>query len=102
MLTAECSSLPKYLNFERVIGIREAAQITLKAASLIEGNVIRNTSPELSTMHDRTNSLKDHRSLSIEEQLKEASRDATGRIRRYLDLAEKLFKGDEEPTAEAA
>jgi len=53
-------------------------------------------------MHDRTNSLKDHRSLSIEEQLKEASRDATGRIRRYLDLAEKLFKGDEDPTPEAA
>ena len=53
-------------------------------------------------MHDRTSNLKDHRSLSIEEQLKEASKDATGRIRRYLDLAEKLFKGDEEASPEAA
>jgi len=53
-------------------------------------------------MHDRTNNLKDHRSLSMEEQQKEASHDATGRIRRYLDLAEKLFRGDDETAPEAA
>jgi len=40
--------------------------------------------------------------MSIEEQQKEASRDGTGRIKRYLDLAEKLFNGDEEPTQDAA
>jgi hypothetical protein len=52
-------------------------------------------------MHDRNN-LKDHRSLSIEEQQREASQDSTGKIKRYLDLAEKLFQGDDGPSQDAA
>lgn len=46
---------------------------------------------------------KNHfRSLSLEEQQREAARDDTGKIRRYLELAEKLFKGDLEPGPNAA
>jgi hypothetical protein len=53
-------------------------------------------------MHDRNN-MKDHKSLSIEEQQREANQDATGKIKRYLDLAEKLFQGDDSgPSHEAA
>ena len=40
--------------------------------------------------------------MSMEEQQKEASQDGTGKIKRYLDLAEKLFKGDDDPTQDAA
>lgn len=40
--------------------------------------------------------LREHRSITIEEQQREASQDATGKIRRYLDLAEKLFRGDDD------
>lgn len=48
--------------------------------------------------------MKDHRpmSMSMEEQQKEASQDGTGKIKRYLDLAEKLFNGDDDPTQDAA
>jgi len=46
--------------------------------------------------------MKDHRLLSMEEQQKEASQDGTGKIKRYLDLAEKLFNGDDDPTQDAA
>lgn len=50
------------------------------------------------------NKMKDHRpmSMSMEEQQKEASQDGTGKIKRYLDLAEKLFNGDDDPTQDAA
>jgi hypothetical protein len=34
---------------------------------------------------------KENRPLSLEEQRDEARKDKTGRIRRYLDLAEKFF-----------
>jgi hypothetical protein len=34
---------------------------------------------------------KENRPLSLEEQRNEAKKDKTGRIKRYLDLAEKLF-----------
>jgi len=46
--------------------------------------------------------MKDHRLLSMEEQQKEASQDGTGKIKRYLDLAEKLFHGDDDPSQDAA
>jgi hypothetical protein len=45
---------------------------------------------------------KDFKILSLEEQEKEARQDATGRIKKYLHLAEKLFSGDENLTADAA
>ena len=53
-------------------------------------------------MRDSTSKWNDHRPMSLEEQQREASQDGTGRIRRYLDLAEKLFNGDKEPTQDAA
>ena len=56
---------------------------------------------EIQQMRDG-NKMKDHRPMSMEEQQKEASQDGTGKIRRYLDLAEKLFKGDDDPTQDAA
>ena len=53
-------------------------------------------------MREGSNKMKDHRPMSMEEQRKEASQDGTGKIRRYLDLAEKLFNGDDDPTQDAA
>jgi hypothetical protein len=45
----------------------------------------------------RNNSkLKEHRTLSLEEQQNEARHEATGKIKRYLDLAEKLFQNDDD------
>jgi len=40
--------------------------------------------------------------LTLEEQQKEAKHDSTGRIKRYLELAEKLLSGDDFTTADAA
>ena len=40
--------------------------------------------------------------ISIEEQHREAKQDETGRIRRYLELAEKLFERSNLPTTDAA
>jgi len=48
---------------------------------------------------------KEHKPLSLEEQRDEAGQDKTGRIKRYLALADKLFKGvegKEDPASEAA
>ena len=45
---------------------------------------------------------QDFKSLSFEEQEREARQDGTGRIRKYLLLAEKLFGNDENLTADAA
>jgi hypothetical protein len=42
-------------------------------------------------------SQKEYSFLSMEEQLKEASHDVTGKVRRYLELAEKLFHCDQNP-----
>jgi len=50
-------------------------------------------------MKDRTNQSN---LLSLEDQLKEAKHDATGRIKRYLELAEKLLSGDDFTAADAA
>ena len=44
----------------------------------------------------------DIRSLTLEEQEREAKQDGTGRITKYLKLAEKLFSGDNNLTADAA
>jgi len=45
----------------------------------------------------RNNSnLKEHRALSLEEQQNEARHEPTGKIKRYLDLAEKLFQSDDD------
>lgn len=44
----------------------------------------------------------DIRSLTFEEQEREAKQDGTGKIRKYLNLAEKLFSGDDDVTADAA
>lgn len=48
------------------------------------------------------NRTREHRPLSLEEQQKEASQDGTGKIKRYLDLAEKMFNGDDELSQETA
>ncbi|HKW74958.1 MAG TPA: hypothetical protein VJN64_05485 [Terriglobales bacterium] len=40
------------------------------------------------------------KSLSIEEQHHEASQDETGRLQRYLRLAEKMLESDERETEE--
>jgi hypothetical protein len=40
--------------------------------------------------------------LSLEEQQREAKQDATGKIRKYLELAEKLFNTDRDMTPDAA
>ncbi|HKD14997.1 MAG TPA: hypothetical protein VKE71_10660 [Candidatus Angelobacter sp.] len=50
-------------------------------------------------MKDRTNQ---NDLLTLEQQEKEAKRDSTGRIRRYLDLAERLLRADDFTTADAA
>lgn len=42
--------------------------------------------------------MLDFKSLSFEEQEREAKQDGTGRIRKYLQLAEKVF-GKETPDA---
>lgn len=50
-------------------------------------------------------SQKEHKPLSLEEQRDEAGQDKTGRIKRYLDLADRLFKGmegNEDPSPGAA
>ena len=44
----------------------------------------------------------DIRFLTFEEQEREARQDGTGKIRKYLMLAEKLFSGDDNLTANAA
>jgi hypothetical protein len=44
----------------------------------------------------------DIRSLTLEEQEREAKQDGTGKIKKYLMLAEKLFSGDNNLTADAA
>ena len=53
-------------------------------------------------MRDSTSKWNDHRPMSLEQQQREASQDGTGSIRRYLDLAEKLFHGDTDPAQDAA
>ena len=40
--------------------------------------------------------------LTFEEQDREAGQDGTGKIRKYLKLAEKFFSGDDNLTANAA
>jgi hypothetical protein len=45
---------------------------------------------------------QDFKSLSLEEQEREAKQDGTGRIRKYLLLEEKLFGNDDKLTADAA
>jgi hypothetical protein len=40
--------------------------------------------------------------LSLEEQQRQARQDETGKIRRYLQLAEKLFNSDNDLTPDAA
>ena len=40
--------------------------------------------------------------ISIEEQQREARHDETGKIRRYLELAEKLFRASNVASADAA
>lgn len=45
---------------------------------------------------------QDFKSLSFEEQEREAKQDGTGRIRTYLHLAEKFFGKDDKLTADAA
>ena len=40
--------------------------------------------------------------ISIEEQHREAKHDETGKIRKYLELAEKLFERSNFPTTDAA
>ena len=52
-------------------------------------------------MQDRKNQ-KDLRPISLEEQHKEAVKDGTGKIRRYLDLAEKLLQAGNNLSADAA
>jgi len=47
------------------------------------------------------NNQNDIRFLSLEEQLREAKRDGTGKIRRYLELAEKLFNSDQNTAPDA-
>jgi hypothetical protein len=44
----------------------------------------------------------DIRSLTFEEQEREAKQDGTGKIQKYLKLAEKFFSGDDSLTADAA
>jgi len=45
---------------------------------------------------------KEFRLISIEEQQNEARHDETGKIRKYLELAEKLFNAVERPVTDAA
>lgn len=45
---------------------------------------------------------QDFKSLSFEEQEREAKQDGTGRIRKYLLLAEKLFGNEDKLTIDAA
>jgi hypothetical protein len=45
-------------------------------------------------MRNDDDKLRHSKSLSIEEQHQEASQDDTGRLRRYLRLAEKLLETD--------
>jgi hypothetical protein len=40
--------------------------------------------------------------LSLEEQQRQARQDETGKIRKYLQLAEKLFNSDNDLTPDAA
>jgi len=40
--------------------------------------------------------------ISIEEQHREAKKDETGKIRKYLELAEKLFNADQNATPDSA
>ncbi|HKE32266.1 MAG TPA: hypothetical protein VKD65_11120 [Candidatus Angelobacter sp.] len=40
--------------------------------------------------------------LTLEQQEKEAKHDSTGRIRRYLELAEKLLTADDNSALDAA
>ncbi|HEY6970311.1 MAG TPA: hypothetical protein VJA94_13975 [Candidatus Angelobacter sp.] len=40
--------------------------------------------------------------ISIEQQHREAKQDETGKIRKYLELAEKLFERCDLPTTDAA
>lgn len=47
-------------------------------------------------MRDNSSKAQEHHSISMEEQQREASHDGTGRIRKYLDLAEKMFDTDSE------
>ena len=51
-------------------------------------------------MKDRAQ--KDNGFISIEDQHREAKHDGTGKIRKYLELAEKLFNGDQDATPDAA
>ena len=44
----------------------------------------------------------DTKSLTFEEQEREAKQDGTGKIKKYLMLAEKVFSGDDNLTADAA
>jgi hypothetical protein len=66
-----------------------AAQETLRGAVVIQG------AERLKFMRNNSK-LKEHRTLSLEEQQNEARHEATGKIKRYLDLAEKLFQNDDD------
>jgi hypothetical protein len=52
-------------------------------------------------MYNSSNS-NELRNLSLEEQKHEAKQDGTGKIRRYLNLAEKLFHNDYDASPDAA